>query len=257
MNDEMEGSGDPADQRPLRVDAERNLRRLLDVAREAFAQEGLSVSVETIARRAGIGKGTVFRRFETKEQLIAAVIRDRLEEGTRLASALLAEPDAGVALRDFMRLGAGLQARDRGFFEAVAQTGLTDEQLHSAKARLLEMTGALLSRAQEQGAVRDDVTPEDVIMLQCASVQAGAPFHDAAPELWRRYVDIAFDGLRAQGASPLSHPAPELSHPELPPAARPAELSHPEPPAAAGPAAQQRPAVAGVPRAARQPNVNE
>lgn len=213
MNDEMEGAGDLERGRPLRVDAERNLSRLLDVAREAFAEEGLGVSVEAIARRAGIGKGTVFRRFETKEQLIAAVIRDRLEEGTRLASALLNEPDAGAALREFMRLGASLQARDRGFFEAVAQTGLTDEQLQSAKAELIELTAALLGRAQEQGAVRADVTPEDVIMLQCASVQAGAPFHAATPDLWRRYVDIAFDGLRAEGATPLSHPAPELSHP--------------------------------------------
>ncbi|MHB1468491.1 MAG: TetR/AcrR family transcriptional regulator [Solirubrobacteraceae bacterium] len=215
MSNEMEGSGGPGEPRPLRVDAERNLRRLFDVAREAFAEEGLGVSVDEIARRAGVGKGTVFRRFETKEQLIAAVIRDRLEEGTRVASALLAEPDAGVALREFMRLGAELQARDRGFFEAVAQTGLTDEQLHSAKAELIELTAALLGRAQEQGAVRGDVTPEDVIMLQCGSVQAGAPFHDAAPELWRRYVDIAFDGLRAEGATPLSHPAPEASQPPV------------------------------------------
>ncbi|MHB1537787.1 MAG: TetR/AcrR family transcriptional regulator [Solirubrobacteraceae bacterium] len=216
MNDGMEGRRDLERGRPLRVDAERNLSRLLDVAREAFAQDGLSVSVETIARRAGVGKGTVFRRFETKEQLIAAILRDRLEEGARLASALLEERDAGAALRELMRLGAGLQAQDRGFFEAVAQTGLADEQLQSEKQRLIELTAALLSRAQQQGSIRGDVTPEDVIMLQCASVQAGAPFHDAAPDLWRRYVDIAFDGLRAEGASPLSHPAPELSHPPPP-----------------------------------------
>jgi AcrR family transcriptional regulator len=220
MSIEMEGSEDLEQGRPLRVDAERNLRRLLDVAREAFAQEGLGVSVDEIARRAGIGKGTVFRRFPTKEQLIAAVIRDRLEEGTRLASELLTEPDAGVALREFMRLGAQMQAQDRGFFEAVAQTALTDEQLHTAKERLTELTAALLGRAQEQGVIRGDVTPEDVIMLECACVQAGAPFHDASPELWQRYLDIAFDGLRADGATPLSHPAPELSHP-VPVAATP------------------------------------
>lgn len=206
----MEDSGGPEQPR-LRVDAERNLKRLLEVAREAFAEQGLGVSVDEIARRAGIGKGTVFRRFPTKEQLIAAVIRDRLEEGIALASGLLHTDDAGAALLEFMRLGASLQARDRGFFEAVAQTGLVDEQLHSTKRRLIELTGELLQNAQEQGAVRGDVTAEDVIMLQCASVQAGAPFHQAAPDLWRRYVDIAFDGLRAQGASPLSHPAPELT----------------------------------------------
>jgi AcrR family transcriptional regulator len=197
--------------RPLRVDAERNLRRLLDVARAAFAEQGLGVSIDEIAKRAGIGKGTVFRRFETKEQLIAAVLRDRLEEAIALATGLLAQPDAGAALLEFMRLGSRLQAEDRGFFERVASSALAEEQLHAAKQRLLDVTAALLHRAQEQGMVRSDVTAEDVLMLQCACVQAAAPFHDAAPELWRRYVDIAFDGLRAEGASPLSHPAPEQS----------------------------------------------
>lgn len=208
---EMEELEDGVSTRPLRVDAERNLRRLLDVARAAFAEQGLSVSVDEIARRAGIGKGTVFRRFETKEQLIAAVLRDRLEEAVALATELLAQPDAGAALLEFMRLGSRLQAEDRGFFEAVAASALEKEQLHAAKQRLLDVTGALLSRAQQQGAVRPDITPEDVLMLQCACVQAAAPFHAAAPELWRRYVDIAFDGLRAAGASPLSHPAPEAN----------------------------------------------
>lgn len=212
MSDEMEGREDLAQTRPLRVDAERNLRRVIDVAREAFAEQGLGVSVDEIARRAGIGKATVFRRFPTKERLIVAVVRDRLEEAVALATALLDADDAGAALLEFMRLGARMQAQDRGFFEAVAQTALAEEQLRSAKQPLIDVTAALLRRAQQQGTVRLDVTADDVLMLECACVQAGAPFHEAAPELWRRYVDIAFDGLRAEGASPLSHPAPELSH---------------------------------------------
>lgn len=201
--------GPPTATRPLRADAERNLRRLLDAARGAFAQRGLGVSVDEIAKRAGVGKGTVFRHFPTKEHLISAILIDRLEEAERIGVALLDHADAGAALRELMYAGAELQAQDRGFFESVTKAALADEQLQDAKQRLLSVTAALLGRAQEQGVVRADVTAEDILMLECASVQAAAPFQEQAPELWRRYLDLAFDGLRAGAAHPLSHPAPQ------------------------------------------------
>lgn len=194
--------------RALRIDAERNLRRLLDAATQAFAEEGLGVSVAEIARRAQIGKGTVFRRFPTKEDLIAAILAHRLQEAAAIGTALLDAEDAGVGLLEFMRAGARLQAQDRGFFEAAAQADIAKEQVVAAKEGLLEITAQLLHRAQRAGAVRDDITPEDILLLECASVQAAAPFHELAPELWQRYLDLVFDGMRAQGAHRLSHPAP-------------------------------------------------
>ncbi len=201
--------GPPTATRPLRADAERNLRALLDAAREAFAQRGLGVSVDEIAKRAGVGKGTVFRRFPTKEHLISAILVDRLEEAERIGAELLDHADAGAALHELMCAGAALQARDRGFFESVAKAARADEQLHDAKQRLISVTAALLARAQEEGTVRADVTAEDILMLECASVQAAAPFQEQSPELWRRYLDLAFDGLRAGAAHQLSHPAPQ------------------------------------------------
>lgn len=207
----MEDTG--SDTRPLRIDAKRNLRRLLDAATQAFAEHGLGASVDEIAKRAGVGKGTVFRRFPTKEQLIAAILIAHLQDATQRAEALLDARDAGTALREFMVEGARMQAEDRGFFEAVAQAELADEQVHASKQKLIEATSALLKRAQREGAVRDDVTAEDVFMMTCAAVQAAAPFHATAPELWRRYLDLACDGLRAEAAHPLSHPAPETAMP--------------------------------------------
>jgi AcrR family transcriptional regulator len=208
---EMEGPATAS--RPLRADAERNLRRLLDAAREAFAERGLAVSIDEIAKRAGVGKGTVFRRFPTKEHLVAAIVCDRLEEARQLGLTLLEdEADPGQALLDFMRAGAELQARNRGFFESVGQATLPEAEVLAAKQRLIDVIAALLSRAQAEGFVRADATAYDVLMLQCASVQAAAPFQEQAPELWRRYLDIAFDGLRAQAAHPLSHPAPQALH---------------------------------------------
>jgi AcrR family transcriptional regulator len=192
--------------RPLRVDAERNLRRLLDAAAEAFAEEGLGVSVAEIARRAGVGKGTVFRRFPTKEHLVAAIVCDRLEEISRIGTELLATEDGGQALLDFMRAGAEVQAKDRGFLEAAASAELELEEVLAAKQQLLAITAALLERAQQQGTVRGDVTPQDIVLMECACCQASAPFHATAPELWRRYVDLVFDGLRSAAAHPLSEP---------------------------------------------------
>lgn len=199
--------------RPLRVDAERNLRRLLDAAREAFAERGLAVSVDEIARRAGVGKGTVFRRFPTKEHLVAAILCDCLEEVHGLGVELLeGDADPDVALQEFMRAGAALQAQNRGFFESIAQSTFVEPEVLSVKQRLIEVTAALISAAQAAGCVRGDVTAYDVLMLQCGAIQAAAPFHDQAPELWRRYLDIAFDGLRPQGAHPLSQPPPPEGH---------------------------------------------
>lgn len=199
--------------RPLRVDAERNLRRLLDAAREAFAERGLAVSVDEIARRAGVGKGTVFRRFPTKEHLVAAILCDCLEEVHGLGVELLeGDADPDVALQEFMRAGAALQAQNRGFFESIAQSTFVEPEVLSVKQRLIEVTAALISAAAAAGCVRGDVTAYDVLMLQCGAIQAAAPFHDQAPELWRRYLDIAFDGLRPQGAHPLSQPPPPEGH---------------------------------------------
>lgn len=205
----MEDTG--SDTKPLRIDAERNLRRLLDAAARTFAEQGLHASIDEIAKRAEVGKGTVFRRFPTKEHLIAAILVQRLEDTRRSAEALLDAPDAGAALREFMVQGARMQAEDRGFFEAVAQSEIVDEHVYESKQKLIGATSALLARAQREGAVRDDVTAEDVFMMTCAAVQAAAPFHGSAPELWRRYLDLACDGLRSEAAHPLSHPAPDIA----------------------------------------------
>ena len=194
--------------RPLRVDAERNLERLLDAAAQAFAEEGQGVSVAEIARRAGIGKGTVFRRFPTKEHLVAAIVCNRMHEISKAGAQLLDAEDPGQALLEFMRAGAAVYAKDRGFLEAASGLELQFGEVTEAKGELLALTAQLLSRAQQAGAVRADVTPDDILLLECGCCLAAAPLHDAAPELWRRYLDVVFDGLRSTAAHALSEPAP-------------------------------------------------
>jgi AcrR family transcriptional regulator len=195
-------------ERPLRVDAERNRRRLLDAAAEAFAEQGLEVSIDEIARRAGVGKGTVFRRFPTKEHLVAAVISDRLGELLDRCEALLEADDPGPAVHEFLSVCAQAQARDRGLFEAVGEVALADPDVRAGKARLIELAGRLLDRAQAAGAVRDDVTAADLVFLLGGISYAAAPLLPIAPGIWRRYVDVVFDGLRPEGAHQLSGRAP-------------------------------------------------
>src|SRR6478672_1972093 len=108
--------------RPLRADAERNRKRLLDAAAEVFAEQGLEASTAEIARRAGVGQGTVFRRFPTKDDLVAAIVVDRLGEITETAAALLAGSPPGGRVLAFMTELAQIHVRDHGLVEAVNGT---------------------------------------------------------------------------------------------------------------------------------------
>lgn len=206
----QDGSG-VADQAPhLRADAERNRRRLLDAARVVFAEQGPDASVAEIRQRAGVGQGTVFRHFATKERLLAAIVLEGVEEMAAIGDTLLDADDPGEGLLEFMRTSARMDAEDRCLGEAMCLAARTDGEVRAAQARLIEIVGTLLRRAQDAGAVRSDVTAEDIIFLRTAACRATVEMREVAPELWRRYLDVIFDGLRPAAARPLSHDAPTL-----------------------------------------------
>jgi AcrR family transcriptional regulator len=175
----------------LRADARRNLELVLEAASQAFAELGPDVSVDEIARRAGVGHGTVFRRFPTKSALMAAVLGLRLEELAERAEALVAESDPVTAFDEFVWLAADACGRDRAFFEGVPMCEGFAE-VADAKQRVHVCAETLLQRAQKAGSVRADVTVDDVSTLIGSAVLA-AP---AEPEAWRRYVEIILAGLR-------------------------------------------------------------
>lgn len=175
----------------LRADAQRNLTRVLEAAAEAFAERGPDVSVDEIARRAGVGHATVFRRFPTKDALIRAVIEQRLEEFRALAEAALAVEDPGEAFTEYVWTAMELNARDRGLFECIDRC-LKDEKTQE----IVALTEQIVLRAQEAGAVRDDISPDEVRNLFGAVIAA------APPGQWRSHVGIVLDGLR-----PPSSPA--------------------------------------------------
>jgi AcrR family transcriptional regulator len=194
--------------RPLRADAARNRKLLLAAAADEFAERGLDASVADIARRAGVGKGTVFRHFATKDDLLAAIVLDRIDALNAAGEKLLEAADPGAALLEFLTVAAHQrQQRDLSFLQ---EAGELNEAVTRVRAQMFQTVYALVDRARGHGAVRADVTGADVILLMCAPNYVTSYLPDASPDLWRRYLAIIFDGLRPQGAHPLPHPPPAV-----------------------------------------------
>ena len=170
----------------LRSDARRNLERVLDAATEVFAASGPAASIDEIARRAGVGHGTVFRRFPTKDDLMFAVIERHVEEMCGLAQQALAADDPGQAFFDFVWRLAELNMSTPGLHRCVVHCG--DKP---GAAELEKLADRIVSRAQRAGAVRSDVKAEDVRVL-VRSALTNAPAGQ-----WRRYLGVVLDGLRA------------------------------------------------------------
>src|SRR4051794_1997250 len=194
--------------KPLRADAERNRRRLLDAAAACFAERGLDVSVAEIARRAGVGHGTAFRRFPTKDHLMCAVVLDRIEGVTALALELADSSDVEDPLLEFMRRAIEMQVEDRALAEAFGSAVLADPAIQRAHGDLLSAIERLVRRAQESGQVRDDISAVDVIVLTKGVTAAAEPLHAVKPHIWQRYLDLVRDALRPESAHPLTGAAP-------------------------------------------------
>ena len=179
----------------LRADARRNRARVLAVAAEVFAAEGLSVPVHEIARRAGVGTGTVSRHFPTKEDLFAAILLERMEYLTRQADDLVAARGPGAAFFAFFALVAGEGVANRGLAEALAGAGY---DLDAAGARAgFDVPGRLrtmLTRAQQAGDVRPDVGYLDVKALLAGCLARGAADTAALDPV----ITVICQGLRPQ-----------------------------------------------------------
>ncbi len=182
----------------LRADAQRNHDRVLVAAAEAFAEHGPDVSADEIARRAGVGHGTVYRRFPSKDALIAAVVSVRLGELADRAEELLAEPDAGSSFERFVWDFAELYAGDRGLCEGVPRCSELPE-VATAKERLHGLVEQFVSRAQAEGSLRTDIRPDDVPVLIGSAIMAAT--QSGGGDSWRRYVAVVLDGLRPPAVS--------------------------------------------------------
>jgi AcrR family transcriptional regulator len=181
--------------RPLRADARRNRERLLAVAEEVFATKGTGASTEEIARQAGVGIGTVFRHFPTKEALLAAVFLGRLERLGEQARALSAAAEPGPAFFNFFTLVVDQASVKNTFADALEQAGVDVEGVTSGvSGQLGAVLGELLRRAQAAGAVRGDLGVAELKALLVGASRAVEYAGD--PDTRSRTLAVFLDGLR-------------------------------------------------------------
>jgi AcrR family transcriptional regulator len=185
--------------RPLRADARRNRERILAAAREVFAETGIESQMDAVAERAGVGVGTVYRHFPTKDALLGELVAERFEEFCAVAERALADADGEPfeVFADVLRDNAGRMAGDAGTRHAMTNGGDSVWRAAApARELLLVQTAQLIVRAQAAGTMRQDVSAADIPQLMCglsAAMDVSGLGFD-----WRRHVELLIDALRAR-----------------------------------------------------------
>lgn len=201
--------------RPLRRDAERNRLRILDAAAALFAEKGLGVGLDEIAHRAEVGVGTVYRRFPDKADLIDALFERKIDEMVTLGERALAQEDPWDGLRTFLEGALQAQARDRGLSDLML--GMPDGPacVPLGRDRIEPLVVRLVARAQRAGALRTDVDPTDLALVQIMVSAVADGTRDVDPDLWRRMLGLVLDGLRPGRDSPSPLDAAPLPREDL------------------------------------------
>ncbi|WP_432198164.1 TetR/AcrR family transcriptional regulator [Streptomyces sp. bgisy027] len=189
--------------RTLRADAQRNRERIVEAARSVFAEKGLDVPWEDIADRAGVGIATLYRRFPTREELIAAVFEDKLREYAVAAEEALKHPDPWTGFCAYIERICGMQASDRGFTDVITMALPASETAQQVRDLAYRAAVELIERAQESGGLREDFVPEDIFVLLMANAGLVHATREAAPHAWRRLVAYLLEGFRADRTGPL------------------------------------------------------
>jgi AcrR family transcriptional regulator len=196
-------------ERPLRRDAERNRQRILEAAAEVFNERGLDVSLDEIARHAGVGVGTVYRRFRTKEELVEALFLDRLGQVAIIAEQALAAPDPWSGLVSFMDRMAEIMVGDLGLQQLLMFATYGRDLVAVAREHNAPLVERLVERAQAAGQLRGDLKQTDIVFIVFALTEAARLAQAASPGIWRRYLTLILDGMRPgrEGVTPLPVPA--------------------------------------------------
>ena len=204
-----------APDRPLRRDAERNRQRILEAARAVFAERGLGATMDDVAHHAGVGVGTVYRRFPDKDLLIDALFEEGVASIVRLAEEALAHPDAWEALTGFLERTLTLQAHDRGLKELLLATERGRDRVRTMRERVRPVVEQLVTRAQDSGELRGDLDASDVALIQVMVSSVVDFTRDVEPEVWRRCLAVVLDGLRSSRDAPTPLPAKPLDRDQV------------------------------------------
>jgi AcrR family transcriptional regulator len=190
----------------LRKDAQRNRERLVEAARAVFAERGLDVALDEVARRAGVSIGTLYNRFPNRADLVVAVFADRAETVISLAEHALSMEDAWAGFAHFVEQVCRMQAADRGYNDLAARS-IPQVTSTSGHPRGHELMTEVVDRARRSGALRPDFVLSDMAFVTWAITRTIEATADVEPEAWRRHLGLVLDGLRASAAHPLPVPA--------------------------------------------------
>jgi AcrR family transcriptional regulator len=201
--------------RPLRRDAARNRQRVLKAASEVFTERGLDVSLDEVARHAGVGVGTVYRRFRTKEDLVEALFVQRIDAVAALAEEAAKAPDPWSGLVGFLEEAAEMLVGDSGLRQLLMFATYGGDRVWYARQRNAPLVTRLVERVQAAGQLRSDLQPTDIPFILFMLAEATQFARQVSPEIWRRYLALVLDGLRPEreGVTPL--PVPALRPEEL------------------------------------------
>ncbi len=208
-------SAEPAAPRPLRRDAERNRQRILEAAAEVFTEDGLQATLDDVAARAGVGVGTVYRRFPDKHALVEVLFTERLDTLAGFAKEGLADPDPWAGLVSFLERAGMMMAGDRGLRQILMFASYGRDMVEQARGRMLPVVSALVERAQDAGVLRADLSPTDIPVIEFMVGTAAEYALAVRPEIWRRYLALVLDGLRPDRAGATELPVPALTPDEL------------------------------------------
>ncbi len=201
-----------SDGHPLRSDAARNRAAIMHAAAEVFATRGADVDVREIARRAGVGMGTLYRHFPTKDELLDTVLRHDFAEWTRAARAQAAShEDAAEALWGFLHDALARQAQHRALAERFAESWATTPEIAACQQDLHPVIDDILARCHAAGALRRGVASEDISLLLAALGPIALLAGEQRPELWQRLLQIAWDGLQPVHHRPLPGSTPQFN----------------------------------------------
>lgn len=190
----------------LRADAERNRSRIVEAAHQVFAEQGLEAPMSEVARRAGVGIATLFRRFASRDDLITATFADTMTEYGRAIDAATADRDPWHGFCGYVERVCDMQAADRGFMEVLTRTFPNDKSFEAERNRAFRAFTELIARAKEAGGLRADFVPEDLAMMLMANAGVVSATADAAPKTSPRLVSYLLQACAAEAAQPLPDP---------------------------------------------------
>jgi len=196
----------PSASRGLRADATRNRVAILTAARQVFAEQGLRAPLEEIARRAGVGIATLYRRFPTRERLVAAALIEKVIQYENAASQALADPDPWNGFAGLVRRICELQASDRGLSDLLSMTLPASEEVERLRAEAHGHVTELVARAKAAGRLRPDFAVEDLLLVLIANAAVAHVTGPDAPDAWRRFVALILDAFQYTGGDSLPPP---------------------------------------------------